>query len=174
MAGNEEGKAENVDSFRDMHLKEETEERPVVDMDTIPAAAALKRDSLSASASGHNTPHSAKRESRSPVKSNHKSGSPFIKGDGEEMVGGEVTLKLEPGKPPKLSRSTSHKVEKRPPPLFFDHEDRTSEATSTFSVLDHCSYANKYLGTTEHALECDCAEEWGKLTHYSAVSARMF
>ncbi|RMX77507.1 hypothetical protein D0868_16606, partial [Hortaea werneckii] len=81
-----------------------------------------------------------------------------------ETVGGEVTLKLEPGKPPKLARTTSRKVERRPPPLFFDHEDKTGEATSSFTVMSECTYANKYLGTTEHALECDCAEEWDATT----------
>src|SRR5271163_2926017 len=38
----------------------------------------------------------------------------------EEILGGEVALKLEPGKPPKLSRKSSQKVMSRPPPLF-DH-----------------------------------------------------
>ena len=87
--------------------------------------------------------------------------SPAVKSD-EEVVGGDIELKLEPGKPPKLQRKSSHKVERRPPPLFFDYEDMTAAATSTFGVITECNYANKYLGTTEHALECDCAEEWGK------------
>ncbi|KAI7517432.1 hypothetical protein KC331_g21708, partial [Hortaea werneckii] len=30
--------------------------------------------------------------------------------------------------------------------------------------MSECTYANKYLGTTEHALECDCAEEWDATT----------
>ncbi|KAF2478571.1 hypothetical protein BDY17DRAFT_313879 [Neohortaea acidophila] len=80
------------------------------------------------------------------------------------MVGGDIELKLEPGKPPKLQRKASQKVERRLPPLFFDYENKTAEATSAFTVLSECVYANKYLGTTEHALECDCAEEWDSAT----------
>ncbi|KAF2858488.1 SET domain-containing protein, partial [Piedraia hortae CBS 480.64] len=77
-----------------------------------------------------------------------------------ETVGGEVTLKLEPGKPPKLARTTSHRVEKRAPALFLDYEDKTDEARQSFGVIAECTYAAKYLGTTESALECDCSEEW--------------
>jgi histone-lysine N-methyltransferase SETD2 len=80
----------------------------------------------------------------------------------EEVLGGEITLKMEPGKAPKLSRTASHKVVSRPPPLYLDLPDSTAEAKDTFEVLKECAYANKTIGTTEHALECDCSEEWGK------------
>jgi histone-lysine N-methyltransferase SETD2 len=141
---------------RDMNLKEEDGD---LDMDTMPldgdAPAAMSRNG---------TPLASHQSSRSPVKQHSAIGSPAVKSDQEDVVGGEVTLKTEPGKPPKLSRSTSHKVEKRAPQLFHHYEDKTAEAKSTFSVLPECTYANKYLGTTEHALECDCVEEWGKST----------
>lgn len=87
---------------------------------------------------------------------------PAVKPDAEEVIGGDITLKLEPGKPPKLARSSSKKIPTRPPPLFLDHEDVTSEARRTFEVLPDCNYANKYLGTTDAAYECDCNEVWGK------------
>jgi len=91
--------------------------------------------------------------------------SPAVKPDGEETVGGDITLKLEPGKPPKLARSSSKKIPTRAPQLFSNYDDATSEARRTFEVLPNCSYANKYLGTTDAAYECDCGEEWGKTTH---------
>jgi [histone H3]-lysine36 N-trimethyltransferase len=80
----------------------------------------------------------------------------------EEVVGGDITLKMEPGKAPKLARKASQKVVSRPPPLFLDLPDSTDEAKKTFGVLSECTYGSKLLGTTEHALECDCSEEWGK------------
>lgn len=144
-----------------MKLKEEDED---VDMDTVSPADWVNREA-SASASGVGgvgTSSGIKRQSRSPVKQVNFTDSPATKSEQEETIGGEVILKLEPGKPPKLARSTSHKVEKRQRALFTDYEDKTAEARATFDTLEQCTYANKYLGTTEHALECDCAEEWGK------------
>ncbi|KAL4967761.1 SET and WW domain protein [Aspergillus stella-maris] len=79
---------------------------------------------------------------------------------GTERVGGGITVKLEPGQPPKLARSSSQKVVPRPPQLFLDLPDSTKEAQKSFEVIDSCQYANKYMGYTEHAMECDCAEEW--------------
>lgn len=78
----------------------------------------------------------------------------------EETVGGDITLKMEPGKAPKLSRTASQKVISRPPPLYLDLPDSTDEAKETFSVLYECTYANKHIGTTDPALECDCQEEY--------------
>lgn len=104
-------------------------------------------------------------QSASATKSPSPSHSPVKKDESEEIqekVGGDITVKLEPGQPPKLARSSSQKVVARPPPLFLDLPDCTDEAKSTFEVIDSCAYANKYMGYTEHAMECDCAEEWGK------------
>jgi hypothetical protein len=75
---------------------------------------------------------------------------------------GEIVLKQEPGQPPKLSRSSSQKVASRPPPLYTHLPDSTQDALATFEQIPGCIYANKYMGYTEHAMECDCAEEWGK------------
>lgn len=146
---------------RDLKLKEED-----VDMDMDNDAPAFVKDEASAPGSGVATPIAVKRPSRSPTKTQSFANSPAVKSDEQEMIGGDVTLKMEPGKPLKLSRSVSHKIEKRPPQLFHDYEDATAEATSTFEILPVCTYANKYLGTTEHALECDCSEEWGKQYPY--------
>jgi histone-lysine N-methyltransferase SETD2 len=77
-------------------------------------------------------------------------------------VGGDITLKQEPGKPPKLARSASQKVIARPPQLFDHLPNSVNEATESFEVIGSCIYSSKYMGHTEHAMECDCAEEWGK------------
>ncbi|EMC96581.1 hypothetical protein BAUCODRAFT_481348 [Baudoinia panamericana UAMH 10762] len=160
-------KSSAVQSLQDMHLKEEVGDGDVdVDMNTISVAHAVKKEPsppISGADTASGTPRSTKKQSRSSVKVDIMAQSP-IKAEHQEVLGGDVTLKLEPGKPPKLARTTSQKVEKRPPQLFLDYEDKTSEATSTFGVLPECTYANKYLGTTEPALECDCAEEWDSIS----------
>ncbi|KAI8943619.1 hypothetical protein NX059_012515 [Plenodomus lindquistii] len=103
-----------------------------------------------------------------------KSRSPAIKQDSlppspssahEETVGGDIVLKMEPGKAPKLSRAASQKVVARPPPLYLDLPDSTDAAKETFTVLPECTYANKSIGTTDPALECDCQSEWDSVNH---------
>lgn len=61
-----------------------------------------------------------------------------------------------------LARTPSQGAGHVPVSLFDEMPDSTMEARSTFSLMETCTYANKYLGYTEHAMECDCAEEWGK------------
>lgn len=80
-------------------------------------------------------------------------------------IGADITLKQEPGKPPKLARSSSQKVIARPPQLFSHLPDSVNEARQTFEVINDCIYGSKYMGHTEHAMECDCSEEWGKLIY---------
>ncbi len=114
------------------------------------------------------------------LKGRSKSQSPAIKQGSEapspssstheEVVGGEITLKMEPGKGAKLSRSASQKIISRSPQLYHHLPDATEEAKSTFSVLSECWYANKHIGTTDPALECDCSEEWGKPTNKATGS----
>ena len=87
---------------------------------------------------------------------------PEFKEEHTELIGGDITLKIEPGQPPKLARSSTQKVIARAPPMFDHMESKTEEATRGFLVIKECIYASKYLGSTEHAMECDCAEEWGK------------
>lgn len=104
----------------------------------------------------------SRSKSQTPVKQLPSDASSPDTDAHEEVLGGEITLKMEPGKAPKLSRTASHKIVSRPPPLYLDLPDSTAEAKETFEVLPECHYANKNIGTTEHALECDCSEEWGK------------
>ena len=83
----------------------------------------------------------------------------------EEIVGGDVTVKLEPGHPPKLARTSSQKIISKPAPLFHGCPSKTEESKNTFQVLEQCSYTLKHIGSTEHgSMDCDCAEEWGKST----------
>ncbi|KAF1844950.1 uncharacterized protein K460DRAFT_284299 [Cucurbitaria berberidis CBS 394.84] len=100
-------------------------------------------------------------KSQSPaIKQDSEAPSPSSSAQEEETVGGDITLKMEPGKAPKLSRTASQKVVSRPPPLYLDLPDSTGTAKETFVVLPECTYANKHIGTTDPALECDCGEEW--------------
>ena len=71
-------------------------------------------------------------------------------------------VKQQPGQLPKLARSSSQKLALKPPPLFLDLPSRTEEAKSAFQVLSACTYQSKMIGTTEAAMDCECAEEWGK------------
>lgn len=80
----------------------------------------------------------------------------------EESLPGTVTVKQEPGQAPKLTRSTSQKVVPRTPPLFHDYPSKTDEAQGGFHVLPGCIYSSKAIGATEHAMDCDCAEEWSQ------------
>lgn len=111
--------------------------------------------------------------SQSPTKTDIPTQSPSTGSEKhEKVVGGEVTVKLEPGQPPKLARSSSHKVISKPAPLFHDHPSKTEESKHTFQVLEQCSYTSKYIGSTEHgSMDCDCTEEWGKpaLHAYNSV-----
>lgn len=147
--------------MQDVGMKEEDAD---VDMDSIPVAQPVKEEvPAAADLSGNNTPKT-KSQSRSPTKlepPDTMSRSPMIKGE-EEKIGGDVELKLESGDRPKLVRKQSQKVKARPPQLFHEYEDKTAEATSVFSLLGECVYANKHMGETDPALECECQEEWGK------------
>ncbi|PVI03940.1 hypothetical protein DM02DRAFT_519744 [Periconia macrospinosa] len=98
--------------------------------------------------------------SQSPIKRLSSDASGSESDAQEEVLGGEITLKMEPGKAPKLARKASQKVVSRPPTLYLDLPDSTDTAKETFTVLSECTYANKSLGTTEHAFECDCSDEW--------------
>lgn len=86
--------------------------------------------------------------------------SPAVKQEDDKLAG-DITVKVEPGQAPKLSRSSSKKMPLRPAPKFLDCPDAGLEARRGFESLGSCTYANKYLGTTDPALECDCQEEWG-------------
>ena len=102
---------------------------------------------------------------QSPSKSSKSSQtSDLIKDEHEheQVIGGDITVKMEPGQPPKLARTSSQKITPTAAPLFHGLPSKTEEAKETFQVLPSCTYTSKYIGSTEHALDCDCTEEWGK------------
>lgn len=105
----------------------------------------------------------SKSTSHSPTQPTDRLPSPTgHKAEPEQTIGADISVKMEPGQPLKLARTSSQKVVTRPAPLFDILPDMTADAKSTFQVITQCMYAAKYLGTTEHAMECDCAEDWGK------------
>ena len=112
----------------------------------------------------------SRSSSSSTVKSRATSASTVEKKDGGDRVDDSVA-KMETLPPPKLGRSGSQKAIPRSAPLFDHLEDATTEATRSFLVLDACTYANKCLGYTEHAMECDCTEEWGKSGTWTVAQA---
>jgi histone-lysine N-methyltransferase SETD2 len=121
-----------------------------------PTPEAIKRSRSS-------TPTGRKLASRSPVKKQSPSQTPKSEDDGEEIIGGDITVTVEPGKAPKLLRTSSQKVVARSPQLFSHMEDSTNEALSVFQVIKDCIYGSKYMGYSEHdALDCDCSEEWSE------------
>lgn len=139
-------------------VKAEENDEPATAPITIPSRPASNSPS-----------RSSKGSSKSPTDST--SSSPDNR-EREEIVGGDITLKMEPGKAPKLARTAAKKVVSRPPPLYLDLKDVSEDAKNTFVVIPECSYANKSLGFTECAYECDCSEEWGEFTS-SLLSATL-
>ncbi|KAF1926864.1 uncharacterized protein M421DRAFT_6768 [Didymella exigua CBS 183.55] len=106
-------------------------------------------------------------KSQSPAPKHDSEASSPADSTKEEVVGGDIVLKMEPGpggRALKLSRSATQKVVSRAPPLYLDLPDSTEAAKETFVVLPECTYSNKYIGTTDPALECDCSEEWDVVT----------
>ncbi|KAI1617841.1 histone-lysine N-methyltransferase SETD2 [Exophiala viscosa] len=116
------------------------------------------KNSRSSSTSSSNRPSAADREH-----SNAKAESPETNGHDATSISPVKPEPKEPLKPAKSSRTAS-KLPPRVAPLFNHFPDVKDEATSTFTVLDACTYQNKYLGFSEHALDCDCAEEWDSTT----------
>lgn len=117
----------------------------------------------SPSVNGHALKNGRKSTSRSPYPAKPDTDTMPIKDEpAEEKVGGDIVVKQEPGQPPKIARSASQKVVPRPPQLFAHLPDSTKDALATFEQIPECIYANKHMGYTEHAMDCDCDEEWGK------------
>jgi len=129
-------------------------------------AAFARTPSFSApNGSSSTTPVPSKSRSRSPIKSQSASQTPKseYEVEEEEVLGGEIAVSVEPGKPLKLSRKSTQKVIARPPPLFQDSPDVTEESLGVFQIIKECIYGSKYMGSSEHdALDCDCSEEWRK------------
>jgi histone-lysine N-methyltransferase SETD2 len=109
------------------------------------------------------TPMARNSASQSPAKKQSASQTPKSEEDGEEIIGGDITVTVEPGKAPKLSRKSSQKVVARSPRRFSHMEDSTDEAISVFQVIKDCIYGSKFMGSSDHdALDCDCSEEWSE------------
>jgi histone-lysine N-methyltransferase SETD2 len=106
-------------------------------------------------------PKMSRSSSSSTIKSGATSASSIDKKEAGDRLD-ERVAKMETLPPLKPGRSGSQRPIPRSAPLFDHLEDATVEAKRSFAVLDACTYANKFLGYTEHAMECDCNEEWGK------------
>ncbi|KAB8295803.1 hypothetical protein EYC80_008626 [Monilinia laxa] len=109
-----------------------------------------------------NTPGPVTSRSQTPSRNQSTSQTPTSEDEeDEETIGGDITVTVEPGKAPKLSRKSLQKVIPRPPPLFKDLPDSTEEASSVFQVIKDCIYGAKHMGASDHdALDCDCPEEY--------------
>lgn len=112
------------------------------------------------------TPATKKSASRSPYPKQSASQSPKSEDeDGEEHIGGDITVTVEPGKAPKLLRTSSQKIIARPPQLFSDLPDSTEESLDVFHLIKDCIYGAKHFGASDNdALDCDCSEEWSELS----------
>jgi histone-lysine N-methyltransferase SETD2 len=128
-----------------------------VKLDGIPSVTSPEAPPNGLKAASRRSSQDSKSASRSHSQSPVKDAE-----EQEQKLGGDITVKLEPGKPPKLARTSSQKIIPRTPPLYDHLPDCTAEATSKFQLMDECTYANKYMGYTEHGMDCDCAEDWGK------------
>jgi hypothetical protein len=153
---------EDVDeALGDMKLEEGASPAPGANVNEIfarlPSLSGTNRSSST-------TPVPSKSRSRSPIKSQSASQTPKSESEGvEEIIEGDITVSVEPGKPPKLSRKSAQKVIARPPTLFLDVPDATQEASGVFQLIKDCIYGSKYMGYSEQdALDCDCSEEWRK------------
>lgn len=163
-------------SVDDSPIRYETVDKALDDMalkeEASPEASTLDSDMANGDVGAAPTPQplpsspspSPISSQQSPIKAQSGSHTPKSADENETMLGGEVIVKVENGKP-KLSRKASQKVISRPAPLFDDLSDSTKEATSVFQVIKDCIYGSKYMGSSEHdALGCDCSEEWRKST----------
>jgi len=139
------------------------------------AVTDLKMEDTASSSSSTSSPtkSSAKSAFNSSTKRSSTPHSPAVKLENEEIVGGDITVKLETGQPPKLSRAASRRIIARPPTLYLELPDATPEAVASFDRIPQCTYGNKYLGSTDHALECDCSEEWGELLPLHRISRKL-
>ena len=108
------------------------------------------------------TPGPVKSNTQSPIKKQSASQTPKSEYD-EEIISGDITVTIESGNAPKLSRKSSQRVVPRSAQLFDHLADATDEAISLFQVIKDCIYGSKYMGYSEHdALDCDCSEEWSE------------
>jgi len=162
------------DDVKGMRIETDSVAHPLIAVKQAGVADIKAEDKLSPSSSVSSLSKGPRKSATSmALKQSSTPQSPSVKAEYEQVVGGDVTVKLESGQPPKLSRAASRKIFARPPPLYLDLPDATPEAVATFEQISKCIYSNKYLGSTDHALECDCAEEWGKfkVTNLASINS---
>ncbi|KAH7360841.1 hypothetical protein BKA65DRAFT_391942 [Rhexocercosporidium sp. MPI-PUGE-AT-0058] len=149
-------------ALEDMKLQEGGS--PDEEEDTIMVNGKHEEVSTSSSIkrSRSSTPAIKQSASQSPLQRGSASQTPRSQDDEEEeIIGGGITVTVEPGKAPKLSRKSSQKVISRPPTLYDDMPDSTEEASTVFQLIKDCIYGSKHMGSSEHdALDCDCSEQW--------------
>ncbi|KAK5556802.1 histone methyltransferase set2 [Exophiala xenobiotica] len=137
--------------------------------------AAIKQEEAASGSESPSMPATKIKSSRSSSTSSSSSKRPSAadlnaKNEPRDANGLNSTstspVKPEPKEPSKPARSsrTASKLPPRIAPILTHLPDATTEASSTFTVLDACTYQNKYLGFSEHALDCDCVEEWDPST----------
>ena len=163
--------------IKEMKIKGEvSSDEEVYDTIRVAGPVCLGDGESSASSTGNNSPvrtNTSSTQSPKKKEQNHPTSPPLKNEEHEEIQGSEIVVKMEPGQPPKLARVSTQKVMVRSPQLFHDYEDKTQEAKSVFEVITQCSYSAKYLGATEHAMDCDCAEEWGKTNDSLSLKMRI-
>jgi [histone H3]-lysine36 N-trimethyltransferase len=160
-------RTQSVDDGQAMDIKRESSVDASLAQEPNSAQFTRLQRSDSATASRSPSTHSAHPKS-SRSASTSSSTKPKVDTDDvevkpklEKLNGHTSPVKNEAPKS-KIGRSAASKgPPPRIAPLFHHLPDVTSEATSSFQVIDSSTYQNKYLGFTESALECDCSEEWG-------------
>ena len=166
--GSQARRSESVDGDDTIEVKRENsvDDNLVKEMDSAHVTT-LKKEVSASAASTPSASSAQLKQSRSPSASppsrpKSQLDQPDLKPKVEELNGHVSPTKSGTPKT-KMGRAASSKG---PPPRIaplFDHlPDATSEATSSFQVIESSTYQNKYLGFTESALECDCSEEWGQ------------
>lgn len=146
------------EGLKDLHLEKED----FGNLRGRTLAKHIKRDNTLGSEMSTSTP-SRRHSQQSPKKPGASPQStPLSTSKNEGLIPSSVTLKQQPGQPAKLARSTSQKVTPRTPPVFHDYPSKTDEAQGTFQVIPGCIYSSKAIGATDHAMDCECTEEWGQ------------
>lgn len=111
------------------------------------------------------------RQSASATPNGPETKSPRASASPDEPAGKiETEGSISENRPrPKLSRKQSQKVTSTP--MLFDHlPDATRDACEAFQVINDCLYGSRNLGTSNsEPMDCDCAEEWCKLSRMSPL-----
>lgn len=149
-----------------MKLEESLDEEAIVVNGTHEGARTLQLKKSRSS-----TPASKDSASQSPNIQSFQDTSISDQEEQEELIGGDISVLVEPGKGRKLSRKPVQKVVARPAPLFNDLEDVKEEAVKVFQVIPTCMYGSKHMGDSHtDPLDCDCSAEWSEFSPKSSVA----